>query len=123
MYYPTIEFAYRKDLDTCDALLCVLQTLHSALESGQVQIMAPIHLFAAFVQLFSELPSASWVRHTRAAAAVHPLEFEVSRCETSQFARCFLPPQTRVWNDIPYNVFDTGTFDGFKEAVNSWSLP
>ena len=34
--------------------------------------------------LFSELPSASTrVRHTRAAAAAHPLEFEVSRCRTS----------------------------------------
>ena len=34
--------------------------------------------------LFSEIPSASTrVRHTRAAAAAHPLEFEVSRCRTS----------------------------------------
>ena len=50
--------------------------------------------------LFSELSSASVrVRHARAAAAAHPLEFEVSRCRTSQFPRCFLPAQTRVWND------------------------
>ena len=41
------------------------------------------------------------------AAAAHPLEFEVSRCRTSQFARCFLPAQTRVRNDLPYTVFDT----------------
>ena len=41
--------------------------------------------------LFGELLSASIrVRHTRAAAA-HPLEFEVSRCRTSQFARCLQP--------------------------------
>ena len=41
--------------------------------------------------LFSELPYASTkVRHTRAVIAAHPLEFEVSRCRTSQFARCFL---------------------------------
>ena len=34
--------------------------------------------------LFGELPSASVrVQHTRAAAASHPLEFEVSRCRTS----------------------------------------
>ena len=47
--------------------------------------------------LFSELPSASVrVRHTQAAAAAHTLEFDVSRCRTSQFARCFLPAQTRV---------------------------
>ena len=50
------------------------------------------------------------------------IEFEVSRCRTSQFARCFLPEQTRVWNDIPYTVFDTGTLNGFKGAVNSWLL-
>ena len=58
--------------------------------------------------LFSELPTASTrVRHNRAAAAAHPLEFEVSRCRTSQFARCVLSAQTRVWNDLPYTVFDT----------------
>ena len=54
---------------------------------------------------FSELPSASTrVRHNRAEAAAHPLEFEVSKCRTSQFARCFLPAQVRMWNDLPYTV-------------------
>ena len=33
---PTTQFAYRKCLDTCDAILCVSHTLQSALESGQV---------------------------------------------------------------------------------------
>ena len=51
---------------------------------------------------------------SRAAATAHPLEFEVSRCGTFQFARCFLPAQTRVWNNLPYTVFDTGTLDGFR---------
>ena len=38
--------------------------------------------------LFSERQTASVrVRHTRAAAAAHPLEFEVSRRRTSQFPR------------------------------------
>ena len=47
--------------------------------------------------LFSEIPSASTrVRHTRAAAAALSLEFEVSRCGTSQFTRCFLPAQVRM---------------------------
>ena len=56
--------------------------------------------------LFSELPSASVrVRHIRDAAAAHPLEFEVTMCRTSQFARCFLPAQTRVWNYLPDTVF------------------
>ena len=40
--------------------------------------------------LFSKLPpDSNRVRHNRPAAAVHPLEFEVSRCSTSQFARSF----------------------------------
>ena len=32
---PATLFAYRKGLGTCDALLCVSQTLQSALESVQ----------------------------------------------------------------------------------------
>ena len=32
---PTTQFAYRKDLGTCDALLCVSHTLQCALESGR----------------------------------------------------------------------------------------
>ena len=31
---PTTQFAYRKWLDTCEALLCVSHKLQSALESG-----------------------------------------------------------------------------------------
>ena len=69
--------------------------------------------------LFSELPSASTrVRHTRA----HQLEFEVSRCRTSQFARSFLPAQVRMWNDLPFTVLDSGTLDGFKGPVNRCEL-
>ena len=52
--------------------------------------------------LFRELKAASTrVRHTRVAALAHPLEFEVSRCRTSQFARSFLPAQVRLWNGLP----------------------
>ena len=54
----------------------------------------------------------------RAAAAAHLLEFEVSRCRTSQFAKCFLPAQARMLNNLPYTVFDTGTLDVFKGAIN-----
>ena len=32
---PTTQFAYRKGLGTCDALLCVSHTLQSALKNGQ----------------------------------------------------------------------------------------
>ena len=50
-------------------------------------------------RLFNELPFASTrVRHTRAAAAAHLLEFELSRCRTSQFAKGFLPAKVRMWN-------------------------
>ena len=75
--------------------------------------------------LFSELLSASVrVRHTRAPAAAHPLNFGVSRCRPSQFARCFLRSRLVCGsNDLPNTVFDTGTLDGFKGAVNHWLLP
>ena len=35
----------------------------------------------------------------------------------------FLTAQVRLWNDLPYTVFYTGTLDGFKGAVNRWLLP
>ena len=55
--------------------------------------------------LFCELPSApSRVRQTWAAAAVRPLEIELSRCRISQFERCLLPAQVRIWNDFPYTL-------------------
>ena len=74
--------------------------------------------------LFSKLPCAStWFRQTRTAAAAHPLEFEVRRCRTSQFARSFLPAQVRLWDDLPITVFDTGTLNGYKSVVNRWLLP
>ena len=74
--------------------------------------------------LFSELPSAfSGVRKIQAAGAAHPFECEVSRRRIFQFARCFLPAQVRMWNDLNYTVFDTGTLDGFMGAVNRWLFP
>ena len=33
---PTTQFAYRKGLGTCDALLCVAHTLQNAVDVGQV---------------------------------------------------------------------------------------
>ena len=63
------------------------------------------------------------VSSTRAVATVDPLESEVSQCRKSQFARCFLKAQVRMWNDLPYIVFDTRILDMFKGAVNCWLLP
>ena len=45
---PTTQFAYRKGLGTCDALLCVLHTLQSALESWQKARIVQIDFSAAF---------------------------------------------------------------------------
>ena len=45
---PTSQFAYRKGLGTCDALLCVSHTLQSALESGQEARIVQIDFSAAF---------------------------------------------------------------------------
>ena len=51
----------------------------------------------------------------------HPLEFEVSP-HSNHFALYFLPAQVRMWKDIPYTVFDSGTLDGVMGAVNRWLL-
>ena len=45
---PTTQFAYRKGLGNCDALLCVSHTLQSALESGQEARIVQIDFSAAF---------------------------------------------------------------------------
>ena len=45
---PTTQFAYRKGLGTCDALLCVSYTLQSALDSGQEARIVQIDFSAAF---------------------------------------------------------------------------
>ena len=50
---PTTQFAYRKGLCTCDALLCVSHTLQSALESGLEARIVQIIFSAAF----------DWVNH------------------------------------------------------------
>ena len=45
---PTKQFAYRKSLGTCDALLCVSNTLQSALERRQEVRIVQIDFSAAF---------------------------------------------------------------------------
>ena len=45
---PTTQFAYRKGLGTCDALLRVSHTLQSAMESGQDSRIAQVDCSAAF---------------------------------------------------------------------------
>ena len=44
----TTQFAYRKGLGTCDALLCMTHTLSSALESGREASVVQIDFSAAF---------------------------------------------------------------------------
>ena len=45
---PTTQFAYRKGLGTCGALLCVAHTLQSALETGQEARIVQTDFSAAF---------------------------------------------------------------------------
>ena len=45
---PTTQFAYRKGLGTCDAIICVAHTLQSALEMGQEARIVQIYFSAAF---------------------------------------------------------------------------
>ena len=45
---PTTQFAYRKGLGTCDALLCVVHSLQNALEMGQEARIVQNDFSAAF---------------------------------------------------------------------------
>ena len=45
---PTTQFAYRKGLGTCDALLCVAHSLKSSLEMRQDARIVQIDFSAAF---------------------------------------------------------------------------
>ena len=45
---PTTQFAYRKGLGTCDAILYMLHTLQSALGSGQEARIVQFDFSAAF---------------------------------------------------------------------------
>ena len=45
---PTTQFAYRKGLGTCDAILCVAHTLQNALDMGQEARIVQIDFSAAF---------------------------------------------------------------------------
>ena len=63
--FSTTQFAYRKGLGTCDALLCVSYTLHSALESGQKGRIVQIDFSAAFhkvnhLGILYALPCGYW---------------------------------------------------------------
>ena len=106
--------------------LCPSQTFLSLCHQRRVGGLSMLYMVNANSNhcLFGELPAASTrVRHTLAAAAAHPLEFEVIRCRISQCVRCFLPAQVQMWNDLPETVFDPVMLDGFKGAVNRFCLP
>ena len=59
---PTTQFAYRKGLGTCEALLCVSHTLQSALENWQEARIVQIDFSAAFDRVnHLSISSALWV--------------------------------------------------------------
>ena len=85
------------------ARLCPDQTFSSLCHRRHVAALCMLYKVNSNSNhcLFSELPSASVrVRHSKLRLQL-TLEFEVSRCRTSQFARCFLAAQTHVRNDLP----------------------
>ena len=61
----TTQFAYRKGLGTCDALLCAFHTMQSALENRKEARIVQINFSEAFdigstIWVFS-ISSAQWV--------------------------------------------------------------
>ena len=98
------------------ARLCSVQSFLSLIHRRRVAGLSMLHQVNSKSYsnqcLFSEFPPAApRVRYTRTAAAAHPLEFEVSWCRTSNFARSFLPAQVRTWKDLPYTVSYAETLD------------
>ena len=81
-------------------------------------------LYKVAACLYGDLLSTSLrVRHTRAAMAAHHYEFDVVRCKTSQFARCFLHASFfSCWNGRLDAVFESSSLGGFNGAVNRWLL-
>ena len=51
---PNTQFAYRKGLSTCDALLCVSHTLQTALKSGQKARIVQIDFSTAFRRVYHQ---------------------------------------------------------------------
>ena len=57
---PTIKFAYRKGLGTCDALLNVAHTLQSVLETGQEARIVQIDFNAVIDRVSHHLQALLW---------------------------------------------------------------
>ena len=54
---------------------------------------------------------------TRAAVVSHLFRIEVPMCRTSQFARCFLSVQDRMWIELSCEVFYSGTCMILRERL------
>jgi hypothetical protein len=61
-------------------------------------------------------------RVTRLAVLNHPSRFEVLRCHTEQFKRCFLPSTLMLWNSLDRFVFEGVGLCAFKHRANSHLL-
>ena len=76
--------------------------------------MNPLHKF---------LPNfAQPLRVTRGTATMNSMAFEIPRCSTVQFSRCFFPAVCRVWNSLPTEIVSSPTVDSFKKSVNVYLL-
>ena len=62
------------------------------------------------------------VRETRATTLLHMWAFELSRCRTFQFARCFIPNTVKLWNSLPASIFAADSLNCFKSRVNRFLL-
>ena len=57
-------------------------------------------------------------RNTRASAALGELALVITRCNTEQLSRSFLPVAVRLWNLLHLDMFSGGTFSSFKSTMN-----
>ena len=61
-------------------------------------------------------------RATRMAVAQNSMAFEVGRCATNQFSRCFFNVICRLWNKLPTEIVISPTLNDFKRLANRFLL-
>ena len=62
-------------------------------------------------------------RHTRSASRLHPFAVSLTTSRTSHFDRTFVPRTSRLWNNLPPQVFPSPpNLQTFKSRINKLPL-
>lgn len=73
--------------------------------------------------LHSDLPGQFYpVRNTRQAVNSNSQAFSITRLNTTQYSRSFIPAVTKLWNDLPNRVVESVELQKFKVGANAFLL-